>query len=215
MASSTDPEAVAKAPGAARTGGWVRSAPSPDPADGASVKASAPAPVPAPRADPPTPPDPPTGNPPEAGSAESAPTDPERDEPVPPRPAPDAPPPSGAPPFVLYKSGGQFGSAVSDLADWVHGLLIPVYGREISSTAPWCPRWYEHMEAIAQLYGLWMAWQDLTGSGSPMTGPAMWHRDYLTPVMNSLRDPSGVFAGCKPGQHRPKEPPPIDAPDAA
>ncbi|WUX04407.1 DUF4913 domain-containing protein (plasmid) [Streptomyces sp. NBC_01450] len=99
---------------------------------------------------------------------------------------------------------------MSDLALWVHGLVLPVYGREISSTAPWCPRWYEHLEAVAQLYGLWMAWQNLTGKGSPLTGPATWHRDYLNPVMHSLRDPSGIFAGCKPGQHRPKEAPPTE-----
>ncbi|WUX04426.1 DUF4913 domain-containing protein (plasmid) [Streptomyces sp. NBC_01450] len=101
---------------------------------------------------------------------------------------------------------------MANLSLWVHGLLLPVYGREISSTAPWCPRWYEHLEAVGQLYGLWMAWQDLTGQASPLTGPAMWHRDYLTPVMNNLRDPSGIFAGCKPGQHRHKEPPPVEEP---
>lgn len=124
--------------------------------------------------------------------------------------------PQDDPPFVLYKEGEDFGEAVEGLALWVHGLLLPVYGREISSTAPWCPRWYDHMEAVAQLYGLWMAWQDLTGSRAPLTGPAMWHRDFLTPAMNTLRDPSGVFAGCKPGQHRAKESPPIEepAPDA-
>ncbi|MET8945658.1 DUF4913 domain-containing protein [Streptomyces sp. NPDC004542] len=127
-------------------------------------------------------------------------------------PAPEAEPSEDVPPFVLYKAGADFDAAVSGLALWVHGLLLPVYGREISSTAPWCPRWYEHMEAIAQLYGLWMAWQDCTGTSALLTGPAMWHRDYLTPVMNTLRDPSGIFAGCKPGQHRPKESPPIEEP---
>ncbi|MGW0872140.1 DUF4913 domain-containing protein [Streptomyces sp. NPDC002740] len=125
------------------------------------------------------------------------------------------PVPPDDPPFILYKAGEDFGGAVADLALWVHGLLVPVYGREISSTAPWCPRWYEHVEAVAHLYGLWMAWQDLTGSRAPLTGPAMWHRDFLTPTMNNLRDPSGVFAGCKPGQHRPKEPPPVEEPRPA
>ncbi|TQJ46535.1 MULTISPECIES: DUF4913 domain-containing protein [unclassified Streptomyces] len=138
-------------------------------------------------------------------------------EPPPGEPAQRPPDPvsSDDPPFILYKAGEDFVGAVADLAIWVHGLLVPVYGREISSTAPWCPRWYEHTEAVAQLYGLWMAWQDLTGSRSPLTGPAMWHRDFLTPTMNNLRDPSGLFAGCKPGQHRPKEPPPVEEPRTA
>ncbi|CAM5649770.1 hypothetical protein SFUMM280S_07282 [Streptomyces fumanus] len=63
---------------------------------------------------------------------------------------------------------------------------------------------------MAQLHGLWLAWADLTGPGSVMTGPASWHRDDSLPVMNSLRDPQGPFAGCKPGMHRAKEKPPID-----
>ncbi|NEE06434.1 DUF4913 domain-containing protein, partial [Streptomyces sp. SID7499] len=44
-----------------------------------------------------------------------------------------------------------------------------------------------------------------------LTGPAIWHRDYLTHVMAALRNPSGPFAGCKPGAHRPKDVPVTDA----
>ncbi|MFD5065098.1 DUF4913 domain-containing protein [Streptomyces sp. NPDC058394] len=119
-------------------------------------------------------------------------------------------PPVDSPPFILYKSGSEFSSALSSLVTWVHGLLLPVYGREVSSAEPWCTRWFEHMEAVAQLYGLWMAWQELTGERSSLSGPAAWHRDYLTPVMMALRNPSGPFAGCKPGQHRAKQPPPTE-----
>ncbi|MFJ3674029.1 DUF4913 domain-containing protein [Streptomyces sp. NPDC090106] len=148
------------------------------------------------------------------GDTDSFPTEPPTPADVaPPNEQPTEPVPMDGPPFILYKAGPDFGGAVADLALWVNGLLVPVYCREISSTAPWCPRWYEHMEAIAQLYGLWMAWQELTGFGAPLTGPAMWHRDFLMPAMNTLRDPAGIFAGCKPGQHRRKEPPPIEEPE--
>ncbi|GHE85221.1 hypothetical protein GCM10018772_05530 [Streptomyces fumanus] len=118
--------------------------------------------------------------------------------------------PPAPPQFILYKEGPAYADALRQLTLWTHHVLLPVYGREISSTAPWCPRWWEHPEAVAQLHGLWLAWADLTGPGSVMTGPASWHRDYLLPVMNSLRDPQGPFAGCKPGMHRAKEKPPID-----
>jgi hypothetical protein len=114
------------------------------------------------------------------------------------------------PGFILYLDGPAYGQALDRLSLWVQHLLLPVYGREITSGAPWCARWWEHPEAIAQLYGLWMAWQELTGPGSPLTGPAVWHRDYLGLTMTALRDPSGPFAGCKPGSHRPKESPPVD-----
>ncbi|MER6531805.1 DUF4913 domain-containing protein [Streptomyces sp. NPDC001508] len=118
--------------------------------------------------------------------------------------------PIAPPQFILYLEQPAYTHALRQLTLWTHHVLLPVYGREISSTAPWCSRWWEHPEAVAQLHGLWLAWGDLTGPGSPATGPASWHRDHLSPVMSSLRDPQGPFAGCKPGMHRPKEMPPID-----
>jgi hypothetical protein len=117
------------------------------------------------------------------------------------------------PPFILYLEGEEHAEALRGLAIWVRYLLIPVYGRETTSTAPWCSRWWEHQEAVAQLYGLWMAWQELTSAEAGTTGPAIWHRDHLGHVMASLRDPSGPFAGCKPGAHRAKEAPLTDAYD--
>lgn len=73
--------------------------------------------------------------------------------------------------------------------------------------------WREHPEAVAQLHGLRLARGALTGPGSWMCGPAHWHRDYLAPVMNALRDPSGPYAGCKPRAHRAKEKPWLEAMD--
>ncbi|MEU4172829.1 DUF4913 domain-containing protein [Streptomyces sp. NPDC026665] len=113
-------------------------------------------------------------------------------------------------PFILYKEGEAYFEALDSLRIWVNGLIVPVYGRETSSQLPWCPRWWEHVEAVAQFYGLWMAWQDLTGAESTLSGPANWHRDHLAPVMESLRSPTGPFSGCKPGHHRPKDPPIVE-----
>ncbi|WP_406278421.1 DUF4913 domain-containing protein [Streptomyces sp. NBC_00191] len=128
-------------------------------------------------------------------------------------PEPTAAPQQQKPQFILYLHGPEHERALRSLTLWVRHLLIPVYGRETTSAAPWCSRWWEHQEAVAQLYGLWMAWQELTDPGAGLTGPAVWHRDYLTHVMAALRDPSGPFAGCKPGAHRAKEAPHTDAYD--
>jgi hypothetical protein len=130
-------------------------------------------------------------------------------------PAADPPPPptneaAPQPSFILYLDGPAYGEALDRLAFWVNNLLLPVYGREVTSNAPWCGQWWRHPEALAQLHGLSMAWQELTGPQSTLTGPAMWHRDFLGPVMTSLRDPSGPFAGCKPGAHRDKASPPVE-----
>lgn len=46
-----------------------------------------------------------------------------------------------------------------------------------------------------------------------MTEPAAWHRDFLGPIMQNLRDPSGVFMRLQAGSHRPKEVPAVDAVD--
>lgn len=130
----------------------------------------------------------------------------------------DAPAPAGgvgqarpeAPPFILYLDGPMHVEALEGLSRWVRHLLLPVYGREVTSASPWCPSWWLHPDAVAQLYGLWMAWQELTVPTGGYTGPAVWHRDYLTHVMASLRDPNGPFAGCKGGAHRAKEAPEMD-----
>lgn len=122
--------------------------------------------------------------------------------------APEASPPKPdedevkKPFFILYLSGEEYIEELRRLSRWVEQLLIPVYGKEVTSTAPWCPRWREHPEAIAHLHSLWLAWQKLTGPDAEATGPAFWHRDYLGAIMDSLRSPSGPFAGCKAGSHR-------------
>jgi hypothetical protein len=117
-------------------------------------------------------------------------------------------------PFILYLEEPHYTEEIHKLVTWVHRLLLPVYGREVTSGAPWCPRWWLHPEAVAQLHGLWLAWQGQTAAQAGMAGPAAWHRDFLGPVMTSLRDPSGPFAGCKTGGHRPKPAPVVDEFDA-
>ncbi|MFD8525454.1 DUF4913 domain-containing protein [Streptomyces capillispiralis] len=127
-----------------------------------------------------------------------------------PRPGGEPEKDENQPGFILYLSGDAFFEALAGLKIWVHNLLLPVYGREVTSQAPWCPRWWEHLEAVAQLFGLWMAWQQHTRTEGGLAGPGIWHRDFLTPVMTSLRLPSGPFAGCKTGMHRVKQSPPVD-----
>jgi hypothetical protein len=98
--------------------------------------------------------------------------------------------------FILALGGQDYTTELEALAAWVDYLLLPVYGREISASRPWCPQWREHPEAVARLHGLWLAWQQLTDIEAGLTGPAVWHRDYLDHVLAQLRDPSGPFAAC-------------------
>ncbi|MFE9181174.1 DUF4913 domain-containing protein [Streptomyces sp. NPDC007126] len=118
-----------------------------------------------------------------------------------------------APAFILYLDGEEYAEEMRNLALWVSDLLLPVYGREVTSAQPWCPRWWEHLEAVARLHALWLAWQEYTDPEAGISGPAVWHRDHLGPVMTELRAPNGPFAGCRPGGHRPKEAPSVEAYD--
>ncbi|OEU96605.1 hypothetical protein AN216_20120 [Streptomyces oceani] len=117
---------------------------------------------------------------------------------------------SQTPPFILYLGEEAYTEELRRLALWVNHLLIPVYGRETRSQAPWCPRWWEHLEAVARLHALWLTWQELTDPAAGASGPALWHRDHLDPTMAELRDPAGPFGGCKAGAHRAKEAPVVE-----
>nr|WP_269440584.1 DUF4913 domain-containing protein [Micromonospora tarapacensis] len=121
-------------------------------------------------------------------------------------PAPSPPPPR----FIYYLDGEEYDEALAHLCIWVEHVLLPTYGREVTSSTPWCPSWWNHAEAVAHLHALWMTWQELTGHPGGPLGPANWHRDYLGPVMTTLRDPAGPFAGCKTGAHRAKASPVVE-----
>lgn len=122
----------------------------------------------------------------------------------------EQPLPAGTP-FILYVDGAEHDEEMRALAVWVGDLLLPVYGREVTSQQPWCPRWWEHLEAVARPHALWLARQELTDPAAGASGPAVWHRDHLGPVLAELRSPGGPFAGCKPGAHRAKQPPGVRA----
>jgi hypothetical protein len=85
----------------------------------------------------------------------------------------------------------------------VHYLFLPVYGREISTTRPWCTKWWEHPEAVARLHALWLAWQQLTDAEAGLSGPSTWHRDHLDQALVHLRAPDGPFAACTTSPARP------------
>ncbi|WP_441245277.1 DUF4913 domain-containing protein [Kitasatospora sp. McL0602] len=98
--------------------------------------------------------------------------------------------------FILAMGGAEYAAELAGLGNWVTHVLLPTYGREISSTRPWCSAWYEHQEAVARLHGLWLAWQQLTDAEAGLTGPSTWHRDHLDHALLQLRAPDGPFGAC-------------------
>ncbi|WP_415942061.1 DUF4913 domain-containing protein [Streptomyces sp. 067-1] len=105
--------------------------------------------------------------------------------------------------FILALGGEAYAVELAALSDWVHYLFLPVYGREISTTRPWCAQWYEHPEAVARLHALWLAWQQFTDTEAGLSGPSTWHRDHLDQALMHLRAPDGPFAACTTSTNRP------------
>lgn len=125
-------------------------------------------------------------------------------EPAPPPPVPESPGEDGPTSvFILALGGSEYAAEITALNDWVNHLLLPVYGREISTTRPWCAQWHEHPEAVARLHALWLAWQQHTDVEAGLSGPSAWHRDHLDQALAHLRAPDGPFAACTTSPTRP------------
>ena len=105
--------------------------------------------------------------------------------------------------FILALGGEAYTVELAALSDWVNYLFLPVYGREISTSRPWCAQWHEHPEAVARLHALWLAWQQLTDAEAGLSGPSVWHRDHLDQTLVHLRAPDGPFAACTTSPTRP------------
>ncbi|MER7484550.1 DUF4913 domain-containing protein [Streptomyces sp. NPDC126497] len=105
--------------------------------------------------------------------------------------------------FILALGGEAYAVELAALSDWVNHLFLPVYGREISTSRPWCAQWHEHPEAVARLHALWLAWQQFTDAEAGLSGPSTWHRDHLDQTLAHLRAPDGPFAACTTSVSRP------------
>ncbi|MFI2263740.1 DUF4913 domain-containing protein [Streptomyces tubercidicus] len=105
--------------------------------------------------------------------------------------------------FILALDGEAYAEELAALTTWVRHLLLPVYGREITTGRPWCQLWHEHPEAVARLHALWLAWQQLTDIEAGPTGPSVWQRDHLDPALLQLRAPDGPFGACTTSPARP------------
>ena len=92
---------------------------------------------------------------------------------------------------------------------FVTGYITRVFRRDVVNGREyiWCPRWFEHEPAVVTLTGLWLSFEVLRKD--PGTGPAVWQRDYLLPLMNALTSPSGPLVGCKATKHSQDSLPPL------
>jgi hypothetical protein len=85
----------------------------------------------------------------------------------------------------------------------VDDLLIPTYGGEVTTAAPWCPQWQEHPDVVAWLHALWLAYQQHRDPEAGPGGMMVWHRDCLTHTMAVIRAPGGPLSACMTSPERP------------
>ncbi|MET9957442.1 DUF4913 domain-containing protein, partial [Streptomyces sp. NPDC006339] len=62
---------------------------------------------------------------------------------------PPAAPPEPRP--ILELDGEEREDELDALSDWVDDFLLPVYGSEVTTAAPWCLQWQEHDDVVAWL----------------------------------------------------------------
>ncbi|MDA8368856.1 MAG: DUF4913 domain-containing protein [Nocardiopsaceae bacterium] len=99
-----------------------------------------------------------------------------------------------ATPFIFNMSRDAYKGELAALVAWVNDFLVPVY---VGDNATWCPVWWEHHEAVGRLHALRLAYDELTDTAaSGASGPGIWHRDHLDPVLARLCAESGPFAAC-------------------
>jgi hypothetical protein len=92
----------------------------------------------------------------------------------------------------------------SSVEAWVTGYFVQCYVRPTGGEWRWCPRWWDHAEAISRLEALWRSWEALTCD--PALGMATWLTQHLDPQLPVLMGNRGPFARCSDDRHEPSKP---------
>ncbi|WP_435217930.1 DUF4913 domain-containing protein, partial [Streptomyces sp. bgisy034] len=116
---------------------------------------------------------------------------------LPPTPAPPEPRP------ILELEDEEYEDELDALSDWVDDFLLRVYGAEVTTAAPWCEQWQEHADVVAWLHALWLAYQQHKDAEAGLSGLFVWHRDFLTHAMATVRAPGGPLSACMTDPDRP------------
>jgi hypothetical protein len=104
---------------------------------------------------------------------------------------------------ILELDGEEYEDELDSLTDWVDDFLLPAYGAEVTTAAPWCEQWTEHRDVVAWLHALWLAYQQHKDPDAGLAGLFVWHRDFLTHAMAHVRGAGGPLSACMTDRDRP------------
>lgn len=87
------------------------------------------------------------------------------------------------------------------LPEFVREFFVPIFPHDVkhSPGQTWCPKWWEHPEAIYRLESLWRSWEHLRLD--PALGSSTWLREHLDHHLPRLLDTAGPFKGCSVDGH--------------
>jgi len=85
--------------------------------------------------------------------------------------------------------------------DWVEQWFAPRYGRNLdfNSDYNWCPRWWDHPEAVEAFDALWQGWEVQHHDPNKML---VW-LTHLYLLLRELTGAGGTFSQCGKYHHRP------------
>lgn len=92
-------------------------------------------------------------------------------------------------------------ATLAEFMDW----WVTVWEQKISTGRKpvWCPRWFEHPEAVLRLEALWRSFE--AARQDPLNGMATRLRDIADHHMGQLTGEASPFRRCKESGHQPPE----------
>ncbi len=94
---------------------------------------------------------------------------------------------------------GRVGWQYQSVQDWVEQWFVVHFARSTLSGHRWCPRWWDHNEAVLVLTALWRS-HELARRDAD-AGIARWLTQFAYPLVRELFDYDGTFANCTSDLH--------------
>ena len=90
----------------------------------------------------------------------------------------------------------------SDLEAWVVTWVQDILEPRLDPSFRWCPKWYDHPEAVTRLWAMFNSWRQVTAEDDADTY-ARWMVDVFDRQWDALTRKNGPFANCTQERHSP------------